>query len=118
MKLSIWQKFSSNHSASDRIVEVIPSAEAARDAKQRVNGILLEMADYYAEDENRLYSDAYNHGLISPIEKRLASEYQIEWKEALLWFENTQVKTEKQILIIEPQYPTDSGTSDIEALLK
>lgn len=80
MKLSIWQQFSSNHSASYMIVGVFDDEKTAQTAGEKTLKIIKEIREWY------LSNDMTNFGWkLNPIEEKYAKEYDIEWKAPVDW---------------------------------
>lgn len=80
MKLSVWQQFSSNHSASFTIVAQFETAELAEVAGEEMRTMLFEISNWWSEQENQDEIEDYvrqNGGLSAP-EKQYAVKYQIE----------------------------------------
>ena len=75
MKVSIWQQFSSNHSASFAIVGHFRSATDAH-----------EVADQLREWMTRIFWQGGNRGILTTTEKEISSTYEIDWyKNGLDW---------------------------------
>jgi|GEM_PF-5023586 len=81
MKLSIWQQFSSNHSASYTVVGMFESVEKAQQARDKLIQIHEENAKWYRDN------DRYPMSLKqpSPVEEKYAKQYGFDWKEELDW---------------------------------
>lgn len=77
MRVSIWQQFSSNHSAIFTVVGKFDSVERAKEIEALFTGIL------------RNIGLAVDHSTIppvpSPYEKELAEKYGIEWPHGIDW---------------------------------
>jgi hypothetical protein len=81
MRLSLWQQFSSNHSASFSIVGTFESPEKAEQAAAELREILRKVAGYWsqmskAEQESKWANEVIE---ITPIEIELSKQYEIEW---------------------------------------
>lgn len=81
MKLTIWQQFSSNHSASYTVVGVFASVQEAKQARQKIMAIHEENANWYRDRD--LYPLSLKKP--SPIEAKYAAQYGFDWKEELDW---------------------------------
>ena len=80
MKVSIWQQFSSNHSANYMIVGVFDTANAAKDAGEKTLKIITEIREW------NVTNDLDKLGWkLNPIEEKYAKEYNIEWKAPVDW---------------------------------
>jgi hypothetical protein len=86
MKISLWQQFSSNHSASFTVVGVFASEQSAIQAQQELNHVLAEIADSYwslpATDARRMRE---NQQIMLPTEYHIAKRYQIDWPRSARW---------------------------------
>lgn len=91
MKLTLWQQFSSNHSAAYTVVGQFENADAAHKAGDQLRDILAQIAAWH-----RAYYDSHGEyfGLywdefppLTPIEKQLARQYEVEtaWKSGVDW---------------------------------
>ena len=78
MKLTLWQQFSSNHSANYVIVGVFDSVEAAREAGAKIRQHVVDIAEW----SDQFKGDRWQ---LSPIEENLAREYHFDWKQAVDW---------------------------------
>ena len=53
MRISIWQQFSSNHSADFRIVSVFKTPEDAQKAAEELKRVLKKLADWHSDPTNQ-----------------------------------------------------------------
>jgi len=82
VRLSVWQQFSSNHSASYTVVGVFESADAAQAANEKIRQIISEIVTW--NDQNRDQLNEYGWRP-NPVEVRLAQDYGFEWKQPVDW---------------------------------
>jgi hypothetical protein len=89
MRLSIWQQFSSNHSASFTVVGVFPSPEEATKAAHALNEILSQIETWYDRDKRlALTVGDYLHEEWpepTPPERAIGEQYGVEWRWAIDW---------------------------------
>jgi hypothetical protein len=78
MKLTIWQQFSSNHSATYTIVGVFPSPEAAKAAGEKIRNIVERIA-------NEAKGNPTAGMIPSDFEQQTGAEYGFLWKQAIDW---------------------------------
>lgn len=93
MKITVWQQFSSNHSASFTVVGKFPSVEAAQKAEAEINDILQQIETWWenlSEADHELWLErVQEQRLVTPVETALAQNYGIEWQYGLdrhIWF--------------------------------
>jgi hypothetical protein len=82
MKVSVWQGFSSNHSARFTVVGVFASSEAAQWAANTINALAQAVAEWYQDPENDWALDAANSGGVqepTPVEDAFAEQYGLDW---------------------------------------
>jgi hypothetical protein len=83
MKVSLWQQFSSNHSASFMIVGTFESAEWANTVAEELRVMLQEISDWWAqyqtwEEEEQVIKQIALQGGLTPPEKKYQAQYGIE----------------------------------------
>jgi hypothetical protein len=80
MKLSIWQQWASNHSASFYVVGKFADVESAREAKERVAKLVQDIAHYLSDPA---HSEKFTESGMAPTppEVSLSDELGIEWQE-------------------------------------
>src|SRR5262245_35393609 len=90
MKVSVWQQFSSNHSANFEVVGKFESVEQAQQSELKIRDIIQQIGDYYRNHYNEQEFDAALergdlHNL-SPVEQAIKDEYKAdEWLQGLDW---------------------------------
>lgn len=88
MRVSLWQQFSSNHSAAFSIVAQFKTNQEAEDAASVIRGILEKIADWYKThpqiEEAVRKGDLVNS---TPVEAELAKQYGLEkaWEFTVDW---------------------------------
>jgi hypothetical protein len=86
MKVTIWQQFSSNHSASFTIAGKFESIEAAKEAEATLRQIIQRVGDDYRQrytPDTFPYDDEFT---LSDVEARIKEEYNLEnWEHRLDW---------------------------------
>lgn len=95
MKISIWQQWSSNHSASFLLVGLFPDPQSARSAADQIQQILVEIDAWQNDEKNadenlRIWKEigeqGWDRGLsLRPPEKHFAGRYGIDWKHPIDW---------------------------------
>jgi hypothetical protein len=101
MRITIWEQFSSNHSASFTIVGRFESDSAAQDAARELRDIMSAIEDWHAQPENATISQ----GAIdpSPVEKQAAERYGVQWSDySIDWIsspEDTVVVLDNHVVI-------------------
>lgn len=90
MQLSLWQQFSSNHSAFFDIVGTFNSQETANQAADEVRKILDELRHWWVNSAESLPFRTSRTGdettELTPIELQLKQKYQIEWPFSINWY--------------------------------
>src|SRR5579859_7611075 len=79
MRISIWQQFSSNHSASYTVVGEFQSVEAAQSAAETIRQIVKEAGDWTMKNRKLDVKTP------TPIEQEYARRYGFDWKERVDW---------------------------------
>src|SRR5688572_1206998 len=88
MRLSLWQQFSSNHSADFTVVGTFENAEAAAQAGEELRSILNRLDQWWKaldRDEFGRWRDHSETPVITPIEKQISTEYEVKWPFMLSW---------------------------------
>src|SRR5687767_3760219 len=84
MKITLWQQFSSNHSASFTVVGKFPSAEAAQTAYTEIVHHLKQIKEWWeklsTEEVDEWLAKVYDHKVITPVEAALAQRYGVDWE--------------------------------------
>jgi hypothetical protein len=125
MKLSLWQQFSSNHSASFSLVGHFKTAQEAENAATVIRGILEKIADWYkthpeVEEEVRK-GDLVNP---TPMEAELAKQYGLEkaWEFTVDWVNpkhpNQGLQIFDKLVFLHNATETWVGAQPFDELLK
>jgi hypothetical protein len=90
MKISVWQKWASNHSVNFTIVGVFTSAEAAQKAGSELRLILHTITEWYRQQSHKQRDDLWGCGADppspTPPEIAFSQQYDVEWGEyAIDW---------------------------------
>lgn len=82
MKITIWEQFSSNHSAMYTVVGMLDTPEDATQAGEIVQKMVVDIVDWYDQHRSagKIFEDQE-----SPIEKESAQKYTFDWKESVDW---------------------------------
>jgi len=84
MRLTLWQQFSSNHSAGFRIVGEFPDAQAAKEAEATLRGIFTSLEQWIETNPEQANQLQQEFAKLSPLEETLKQRYGIEWEVTLL----------------------------------
>jgi hypothetical protein len=76
MRLTLWQQFSSNHSASFSVVGKFDTAEKAEQVAEELRGILHKILSWWQEHSFPAWGQS---GAPSPIEIELSKQYNVQW---------------------------------------
>jgi hypothetical protein len=126
MKLSIWQQWSSNHSADFTLVGSFESAEQAKQAAAKLKAILTRIAEYYANltpEEFMEHTEDYERPL-SPVEQRIWAEYDLDWPYAPDWlYDETTLSKQVQVFdrfvfVTHSPAQTGSGYRPFDTILQ
>jgi hypothetical protein len=89
MKISIWQQFSSNHSADFVIVGKFHTPETAEEAAQKLRGLLAEVTEWYRSNADAVEESAMDTGFIplSEPEREFSTTYSADFgdKSLIYW---------------------------------
>ena len=89
MKISIWQQFSSNHSANFVTVGKFASSEEAAEAADALRHLLQRIDTWWRQlppDKFEAWKDKTETPQLTPPEQEIAHEYNIAWPYSLNWF--------------------------------
>lgn len=82
MRVSIWQQFSSNHSAGFTVVGTFESAEKASEVATKLSTLFKSIHEWHEQHPGHV--DAGNVDPIPP-EVEFAQQYSVEWDYAVDW---------------------------------
>jgi hypothetical protein len=105
VRLSIWQQFSSNHSAAFTVIGIFETGETAQQVAAEFRGILQHFVDWYEEPANERIRDevleSLDHAPVPP-ELEMAERYDIKWPKAIDWLANIGKKhVERAVSVYE-----------------
>lgn len=86
MRISVWQQFSSNHSASFTVIGVFEDPTIAQTAAETIRGAVQQITDWYAEHE--VERDAVVRESVSPptqAELQVCEQFDITCQWAVDW---------------------------------
>jgi hypothetical protein len=86
MKTSIWQQFSSNHSADFTLIGKFDTVEEAQAAAEIIRNFLTAVRDWYQENGDDHFDEA-EYGPLTPPEKAFATQYDLsdQWTFSVEW---------------------------------
>lgn len=96
MKITIWQQFSSNHSASYTIVGEFTTQEEARNAAEKITTIIQQIAAWSDQNHDKLWGENWTP---NPVEEQIAKTHNIDWQQPVDWlrpYSNTHFRTVAQ----------------------
>lgn len=108
MKVSLWQQFSSNHSATFSIVGRFDSAAKADDAANELRHILSVINDWCdAHPElTKPWKGVGSRDMPPPTEPELqfSQQYGVEWsKTSIDWIRRAQISTFNELVFLDPR---------------
>lgn len=123
MRLSLWQQFSSNHSARFTVVGEFASKEAAEDAASKMRQFFKEINDWFESPENVEAKEDREDGEYAPVSE---PELQISNQLGIIWYESTldwypsdgNVMTLDHIVLVQPSQTWQGGKPLAELLAK
>lgn len=124
MKLSIWQQFSSNHSAYFSVVGTFSSTEEAQRAANKLHKIDSQVWQWLQElpREEAFAWHEKSHETITPIEAKIQKLEQMSWFPSLLQFRplelNNHLLVRQNHVFVEPAAITWFGPNPYPALLQ
>src|SRR5258708_2887023 len=83
MRISIWQQFSSNHSADFIIVGTFNSVSEAEQSAKMLRGILRRIASYWQQLPPDEANVLWKQGEITPVEREISHELGVEWSKRI-----------------------------------
>jgi hypothetical protein len=115
MRLSLWQQFSSNHSAYFTVVGTFESTEKANAAAAELRRILGTIDEWHYQHPGRLNQDGLEP--TSP-EVEFAQQYGVEWTDAPVWFYDSSVPVLDKSVILSSGETWSAPTPFIGILKK
>lgn len=116
MKISVWQQFSSNHSAGFTIIGIFPSTKAASNARIEITFLLDSIAEWHRTNPREADRVTATPD-ISPVEREFATRFHLDWTYPVLW-NSHRVVVYGQFLIITNWLDADSGAAPIHKLIE
>src|SRR5579859_303303 len=105
MRISIWQQFSSNHSASFDVVGKFKTTEDAKAAADELNYALENITNWWRENKTDEWLHKVNAGQLIPPEQYLQTRYAVDWPRSIVgdltWEWGLQIHVLKQHIFIE-----------------
>ncbi len=93
MRISLWQQFSSNHSAGYWVIGTFKTVDEAQHAYREMRGILEKLEQAMRE----------NPSTYTEMEQAIAKQYQIEWTSSIDWWPDYEwAKRANPEAVIEP----------------
>jgi hypothetical protein len=129
MRISIWQQFSSNHSASYTVVGKFSDPASAQNAAQELNNILQQLKSWWdkqlAASTAMEWHDIFETGGMTPLEEAFSQHYDVDWK-GINWYywkwgdeTNIPVVTLNEFVFVRsPHYHIWYGPQPFDGLLK
>lgn len=107
MKLSIWQQFSSNHSADFVVIGKFTTLQKAEEVAEIFRRIFTEIT----EDRRKHIESGLE--TLTPREQEIKQQYQIqsEWNESLVWTYNAEITIVDNHLLIENKLLSQNWTN-------
>lgn len=100
MRLSIWQQFSSNHSADFTVVGQFASEAAAERAMQEFRRMFNAILEWHSRPENQGWrskhlKEYHDQPFLTPPEAVFAQKYDVEWLQPIDWYGDIDVIPEQ-----------------------
>jgi hypothetical protein len=134
MRVSIWQQFSSNHSASFSLVGQFESAEWAEQVADDLRNMLQAITDWWAQFDDREEATQIENrfrrkGQLTPPEEEFQKQYGVEWSKdyrtkrlcPLDWIgpnAANAVSVYKNVIFIQPRGDTWIGPQPLDAIMR
>jgi hypothetical protein len=121
VKLSIWQQFSSNHSARFELVGVFNRPELAAKAGEELTEMLRPIFEWYQKNGDNLPQE--KEWLPSPVEQELADRLGIKWNDITmgpwLWFNEDGTGSVRVVdtLVIIHGWESDGGAKPLDDII-
>lgn len=119
MRISIWQQFSSNHSARFTIVGHFENTQQANKAADELRHILKSIVDW--NETHPELAEMWNSGdLPEPTEPEVqfSKQYGVNWGEsAIPWFWQAKVITLDNIVFVDSDGQADDGAQPFHSLV-
>jgi hypothetical protein len=128
MRISLWQQFSSNHSARFTVVGTFDSPAKANEAAAELQRILARIETWWGElspEEWNKWRDKTETSELTPPEHEFSQHYKVDWPFTINWYtwaswhhENSPVTVfEKFVFVESPHYYIWHGPQPFEELM-
>lgn len=124
MRISIWQQFSSNHSASFMIIGTFETPEKAAQVAEEFRSFLRAVAGYWQQLDPKQRQIQTMWRDITPVESALSQKYDLTLEHGLDWLPADPDKAEKAVVLynssvfVENIGNTYIGSEPFETLLR
>ena len=129
MRISIWQQFGSNHSASYTVVGKFADLASANNAQEELNKILERLKIWWTQQltdtDSQEWQNLVEVGGLTPLEEEFSRHYDVEWKGInwYYWLAATELQepvvTFKEFVFVRsPHYYIWYGPQPFDGLLK
>lgn len=125
MRLSLWQQFSSNHSAHFTVVGVFETLDEAQKAVVELHQIFETIEKWHRENPEK--SDAWYQasqnagwvGMASEIESALGQQYHVQWRDGIDWYAQPNINIVlDHIVLLTPRGQTYGGPQPFEQVIE
>jgi hypothetical protein len=133
MKLTLWQQFSSNHSARFTVVGQFETTEMAEQIAQELRQMLNEIAMWWSqyqtwEERSAVEKRLRKQGLLTPPEQKFRDQYGVGWtqytdnrEDPLDWIGTNAadgVQVYQNLVFVRPPGNTWAGAKPFDAILE
>ncbi len=125
MRLSVWQQFSSNHSAHFTVIGVFENEAKAQNAAEELRSILSRIERWHRDnpEKARALYDEWAAGewppSMSEIETELAKQYDVNWKGGVDWYWQANISVVlNRLVVLEPEGQVDWGPAPFDRLME
>ena len=125
MKITLWQQFSSNHSALYTVVGTFRNIELAKKAAREIRSLLRSIGNWWDSlslEEREAWEKHIESAVLTPPEAKFRDQYKIEWPFSLYWFgwawdEEPVHRIDTSVFISNPHLYTSKGPQPFDELL-
>jgi hypothetical protein len=127
MKITLWQQFSSNHSASFTVVGVFEDADKAEEAARILRDVVERLHEYYRKRFPDVgdfieWAEEIDIRFLSVFEIALRQQYKLRpnaWTQPPDWaYNSTPVHQFKHLVFVSSRGDTWSGYQPLDSLIK
>ena len=106
MRISIWQQFSSNHSASFTVVGKFQTGEDAQAAADKLNQIMQSIGTWWRDNKSAEWIQRVDSDQLTPAEQNLRTTYGVDWPQSMVrdyfkWNRELPIHAVKQFVFVE-----------------